>query len=124
TSYAPGRAKDSFDGLCRPATAGLHLSCAALAAMALPAAPPAFLRGEPTGAQFCALVPRFWHCTLRHATNSDRVGDLGRISTYRSVELAFRSGLGCWHRDVSTDGLRLLVVALGQPHGAAILAVS
>jgi hypothetical protein len=42
TCHASGRAKNSFAGLCRKAIAGLHVPCAALAAMALPAASPAF----------------------------------------------------------------------------------
>src|SRR5438045_4308864 len=117
-------AKDSFDGLCGPAAPGLHVPCAALATMALPAASPAFRHGSSARAQFCALDSWVRHRSTGHAANSDRSGHLGARSTYRFVALACASCMGCRHSDVFADGLRLLVVALGQPHGAAILAVS
>ena len=44
--------------------------------------------------------------------------------TYWFVTLACFAVLDCWHRHVSADGLRLLVVALGEPYDSNLLEVS
>ena len=49
---------------------------------------------------------------------------MGKRRTYWFVTLACRSVLGRCHRDVSVDGLRLLVVALGEPYDSNFLEVS
>src|SRR5207245_1550050 len=106
------------------ATAGRCVSRTVLIAMAIPPASPAFQRAATTGAQFCAFDSWLRHRSPRHAPNPTCGSDVGARSAYRFVKLGFPSGLGCRHRDVSADGLCLLVVALGQSHGAAVLAVS
>ncbi len=50
--------------------------------------------------------------------------DMGKRGTYWFVTLACFAVLDCWHRDVSADGLRLLVVALGEPYDSNFLEVS
>jgi hypothetical protein len=49
---------------------------------------------------------------------------LGATATCRVIELVAPSDMGCRDRDVSFDGLRILVVALGHAHGAFLLAIS
>jgi len=91
--------------------------------MAISAATPAFQRTASSGAQFCAVNSRFRHRPARHAANPARGSDVGAGSTYRFVKLGRSAQMGRLHRDVSADGLRVLVVALGQSHGPALLAI-
>jgi hypothetical protein len=118
------RAKHSFDRSYWQTAAGLCISCAALSAMALPAAPPAFQCVASSGAQFHALDSGFRHRPSRHATNPDRRGNVGTGSAYWIVKLGRSARMGRVDRYISAHGLRLLVVALGQSHGAALLAIS
>ena len=120
----PNAAKNSRDGLCRQATAGLPVSRAVVTAMAISAAPPAFQRAPSLGAQFCALDSWLRHRSSRYAANSHRSWIVGARSRDRLVELAATPRLGHCHRNIPADGLRLLVVALGQSHGPNLLAVS
>src|SRR6266508_2266588 len=124
TSYASGRAKDSFDGSCRQAAADWHIPRATFVAMALSAATSAFQHAASARAQFCPLAARIRDRPSRHAANSDRRRDVGTTETHRFVKLACCALVGCCDRNVSADGLRLLVVALGQPYGPAFLAFS
>ena len=91
--------------------------------MALSAATPAFQRPTPSGAQFCALDSGFRHRSSGHAANSTCGSDVGARSAYRFVKLGRSARMGRLRRYVSADGLRLLVVALGQSHGSALLAI-
>ncbi len=116
-------AKNPFNRLCWQTTGGLCISRPALAAVAISAATPAFQRTASSGAQFCALNSRFRHCPARHAANPPRGGNVGARSTYRFIELGRSAQMGRRHRDVSHNGLRVLVVALGQSHGSALLAI-
>src|SRR6266496_4529768 len=120
-SYQAG-AKNSFNRLCWQTTAGLCISRAALLAMAFSAAPPAFQRNAPATAQFCALDSWIRHRPSRHAANPARGRDVGTRSACRFVELGRSARMGRLHRHVSAHGLRLLVVALGQPYGSTVLA--
>src|SRR5215472_13089605 len=116
-------AKNPADGLCRPAALGLPVCCAALAAMAISATPTAFRYDASARAQFRPFDSRLRHCSPRHAADSDRNGDLGARARNRPTELASFSGVGRCDRDLSHDGLRLLVVALHHAHGAVLLAI-
>jgi hypothetical protein len=117
-------AKNSFDGLCWQAAAGLRLPRAALVAMAISAAAPTFQGASSPGAKLCALDPGLRNRAPRHVTGPVRNCDVGARPAHRIIELVSRSGMGRCDRDVSVDGLRILVVALGDAHGAALLAVS
>ena len=107
-------AKNSFDGLCRQAIAGMPVCCAALAAMAISAAASAFQTAASARAQLCAFDSRFCHRSSRHVANPNRNRDLGPRSSHRFVKLAPTPRLGHGRRYVSTFGLRLLVVALAN----------
>ena len=90
--------------------------------MAIPSAPPAFQRAASPGAQFCALDSWIRDRSSRHAANPASDSDVGTRETYWFVKLAGRPVLDRLRGDVSADGLRLLVVALGQSHDSSLLA--
>src|SRR4029077_2609723 len=126
TAFRPphAHAKNSSDGLRRQAAAGLPVYRPALATVAISIAPSAFQCAPPTSAEFCALDSRLRHCSPRDVADSNRDCDLGARATRRIVELDSPSNVDRRRRDVSFDGLRLLVVALGHAHGAVLLAIS
>ena len=82
--------------------------------MALPTAPPALQDAATPGTQFRAFNPRLRHRSARNVANPDCHRYMGKRRTYRSVTLGCCPVLGRHHRDISTDGLRLLVVALAN----------
>ncbi len=91
--------------------------------MALSDATPAFQRAASSGAQFRAFDSGFRDRSSGHAANPTRGSDVGARSAYRFVELGRSTRMGRLHRDVSADGLCVLVVALGKPHGSGFLAI-
>src|SRR4029453_1431495 len=102
----------------------MHVSFVVFVAMALSVAPPEFQDAAPTRAQFCAVAPRLCDRPSGHAPNPDRRRNVGSAEAYRVIKLACSARVGCRDRHVSPDGLRLLVVALGQSYGAVVLAFS
>ena len=116
-------AKNSSDGLCRQPTADVPAYRPTLASMAIPVTTATFQCPAPTRTEFCALDSRFRDRSSRDVAHSDRDCDLDATATFRVIELVSPANLGCRDRDVSFDGLRLLVVALGHAHGAVFLAI-
>ena len=110
-------------GLYRTSAARRHFSRVALAAMAFPAAAPAFQRAAPAGAQFRSFDSWIRDCSASDVADPARDRDVGTRSTSWSIELAACTEMAGARRHVSAHGLCLLVVALGQSHGPAILAV-
>ena len=80
--------------------------------MAFPVATSALQRSASVGAELCALNSRFRHRSSGHAADSIGHRAVGAESTYWFAELGPLPRLGCCYRDVSANGLRLLVVAL------------
>src|SRR5262249_17451986 len=110
-------------GLYRTSAARRTLSRAALSTMASSIATPAFQHAGPASAQFRSFhswIPDRPACLV-----ADSVGDrrLGARSTCWSAQLARVAKLGHARRHISAHGLCLLVVALGQSHGPAFLAI-
>ena len=119
----PDRAKLSLDRLCRQSSAALRVSRLVLASVAISVATRTFQCAGAPRSEFCALdswLRRRSHCDVA-GSNHDR--DLGATATRGVIELDSPSAMGCRDRHVSFDGLRLLVVALGDAHGAVVLAI-
>src|SRR5205807_7335715 len=112
----PDAAKNSPDGLCRQAAVGLPVFRAVVTAMAISAAPPAFQHAESSGTELRALDSWVRHRPSRHATNPTCDSDVGTRPAYWFIKLARLTGGGRCHRNVYAHGLRLLVVALGEPY--------
>ena len=94
-----------------------------LASVAISIATSTFQYPTPAGTEFCALNSRLRHCASGDVAYSDRDRDLGTTATRRVIALDLSSNLGSRDRDISSDGLRLLVVALGHAQGAVLLAI-
>ena len=96
----------------------------ALASAAIPIATATFRCPTPTRTEFCAFDSRFRDRSSRDVTRSDRDCYLDATATGRVIELDCSSDVGGCDRDVPLNGLRLLVVALGDAHGSVVLAIS
>ena len=118
------RAKNSSDGLRRQATAGLPVCRPAVTPVAISFAPTAFQRAPPACPELCALDSWLRHRSSGDVADSNRHCDMGARATNRVIELASRTDLDCRDPNISFDGLRLLVVALGDAHGPVLLAIS
>lgn len=92
--------------------------------MAIPVATTTFQGTPPPRTEFCTLDSWLRRCSSRDVAHSDRDCDLGATATRRIIELDSPADMGRSDRDVPRNGLRLLVVALGHAHGAALLAIS
>jgi len=92
--------------------------------MAIPVATTTLQDAPPARTEFCAFHSRFRDCPFGDVANSDRNRGLGTTTTHRLIELDSPSSVGRRDRDVSFDGLRLLVVALGPAYGAVFLEIS
>ena len=92
--------------------------------MAIPVTRTTFQGAPPACTEFRALDSRFRHRASCDVAHSDRDRILGTTATRRVIELGSTPGVGRSDRDVSVNGLRLLVVALGHAHGSVFLAIS
>ena len=92
--------------------------------MAFSTASPAFQCVASAHTQFRALDSRLRGCASGYVANPDCSRDVDTAGTYWFVTLASFAILGCWNRHLPADGLRLLVVALGEPHDSNLLEVS
>ena len=77
----------------------------------------------PARPEFCALDSRLCDRSACDVAHSDRNRDVGTAATRRIIELDSPAEVGRGDRDVCFDGLRLLVVALGDAHGSVLLAI-
>src|SRR5260370_24780588 len=109
-------------GLYRTSAPRRHFSRVALVPMAAPASATTFQRAAPAGPQFCSFDSWIRDRSAGDVADPVGPGRLGTRSTSWSAELAAATNVARAGRDVSADGLRLLVVALGQPHSPAVLA--
>jgi len=96
----------------------------ALPAVAFSTAAPTFSRVASARTQFRALDSRLRRCASGHVANPNCSRDVGTEGTYWVVTLACLAGLPYWNRRLPADGLRLLVVALGEPYDSNLLAIS
>src|SRR5437016_4098164 len=103
--------------------AGRDFYYSVLAAIAFSAATAAFQRLPSIGPQLDFVHSGIPGRALRDAADSGRGSDLGAKPTRRSLELAGAADMGSRNRDLSAHGLRILVVALGQPYDPGLLAV-
>src|SRR5262245_22856532 len=91
--------------------------------MAISVATTAFQNASPARPEFCALDSWLRHRSSGDVAHSNRNCDLGAAATRRVIELVSPADVGRGDRDVPFDGLRLLVVALGDAHGSVLLAI-
>ena len=101
----------------------MSVSRLALASVAIPVATTSLQCATPARTEFCALDSWLRHRSSRDVAHSDRNCDLGAATTHRVIELVSPADVGRGDRDVPFDGLRLLVVALGDAHGSVLLAI-
>src|ERR1700693_2757080 len=92
--------------------------------MALSITARAFWSGAASDSQLCRIDPRFCDCALRDVADSVSGSGLGGKSALWFVALAWLARMDRSGRRIRFNGLRLLVVALGQSYGPALLAIS
>src|SRR4029078_11644133 len=108
---------------CWQASADRNIRGAAFAAMAFPTARSAFPFAPPAGPHIRARTSLKRHSALGDVADSTHARRLGGDAEHWLTPLDTVTRLGGNRRERSSHGLRLLVVALGQSHGAIPLAL-
>ena len=117
-------AKDSFNGLCRQAIA----ACLFLALLCLqwrfPLRRQHFSMLHRLVRNFVLSIPGFAIVRLAMLPIPIAVAIWAQEEHIGLLHWLAVAVLGYWHRHLSADGLRLLVVALGEPYDSNLLEVS
>src|SRR5260370_10454645 len=92
--------------------------------MALPFAPATFLHVARYSSKFNRLNSIARCSALGRIADSSGVSRVDAGATFWSAQLGGTADLGSCHLRLFANGLRVLVVALGEPHDFALLAIS